>query len=439
MRTGFLCCCWSGAIATLLLFLSIAGAAEARIPAGAARPATSRSGQPAAVRASRRSCFAQAVVAGRSLHLTGAPESGGASLALGRRGRTVLLTEAPACDPAVLVGHPYRATLQYAGTAASLSLEVLAHSRQGWRLWYTASARLRPSRTFLSRTVLLRAVQPGVDRVALGLLLKGAGSVRVRGFTLVDASEHTPAHTTVTAEAPAPAAPVPASPVPATPANPGQWHVLEDVEQARTVHSVLLQNGKLLLMAGSGNDRMEFEAGRFRSFIYDPVANTWKELTTPKDVFCSGHVQLADGNVLILGGTSEYPPPTKPGEEPSTKYKGENASWIFNIRTEAYEEVPWNKASPNQPKEPGPAAERRLVPERDRARKRQRHLLRRPERKNGGRGHLDQLLHRPLQRRSQRGQARRVGGLGKRNPADLLMVLGPVSLDDPDRRRTPLL
>ena len=165
--------------------------------------------------------------------------------------------------------------------------------------------------------MLLRAVQPGVDRVALGLLLKGAGSVRVRGFTLVDASEHTPAHTTVTAEAPAPAAPVPASPVPATPANPGQWHVLEDVEQARTVHSVLLQNGKLLLMAGSGNDRMEFEAGRFRSFIYDPVANTWKELTTPKDVFCSGHVQLADGNVLILGGTSEYPPPPNPGKSPA--------------------------------------------------------------------------------------------------------------------------
>ena len=100
-------------------------------------------------------------MAGRSLHLTGAPESGGASLALGRRGRIVLLTEAPACDPAVLVGHPYRATLQYAGTAASLSLEVLAHSRQGWRLWYTAAARLRPSRVSSRARCCCERCSPG--------------------------------------------------------------------------------------------------------------------------------------------------------------------------------------------------------------------------------------------------------------------------------------
>ena len=334
----------------------MAGVAESRILAKSGAGGASEGSVLAHARASRRSCFAQAAAAGRSLHFTATPESaGGAALVtLGRRSRPVVLAEAPACDPAVVEGHPYRATLQYAGTLAPLSLEVLAHTRAGWHTWYVAATRLRPSRSFLTRTILLRPVQPGVDHVALGLLLKGTGWVRARGFTLVDASEHTPAHTTVKTEAVTPTTSTPASPAPATPASPGQWHVLEDVEQARTIHSVLLQNGKLLLMAGSGNSRMEFEAGRFRSFIYDPVANTWKELPTPKDVFCSGHVQLADGNVLILGGTSEYPPPTKPGEEPSTKYKGENASWIFNIRTESYEEVPWDKAHPNQPAEPGP-------------------------------------------------------------------------------------
>ena len=146
----------------------------------------------------------------------------------------------------------------------------------------------------------------------------------------------------------------PALPPPADPASVGSWHILEDVEHARTVHAVQLQNGKLLLMAGSGNSRMEFEAGKFRSFLFDPIADSWKELVTPRDVFCSGHVQLADGNVLILGGTSEYPAAPKAGELPSTKYKGENKSWIFNIATEEYEEVPWDKLHPNQPSEPGP-------------------------------------------------------------------------------------
>jgi hypothetical protein len=107
-------------------------------------------------------------------------------------------------------------------------------------------------------------------------------------------------------------------------------------------------------MAGSGNNRMEFEKGSFKSYIYDPVANIWKELKTPKDVFCSGHVQLPDGNVLILGGTSGYPPSPKPGEYPSTVYKGENMSWIFNIRSEEYEQVPYDESKPNNPNEPGP-------------------------------------------------------------------------------------
>jgi hypothetical protein len=350
MRTGFLfgSC---AAIAALALFLSTSGAAEARVLGRVTGGSTSR-----------RDCFVQAVAAGHSLRFAAASESPGgtASLTLRRRSPSVLLAEAPACDPSVLVGHPYRAALQYTSTVTSLSLQVLAHTRAGWRVWYTAAPRLRPSRSFLSRTVLLRPVQPGVDHVALGLLLTGTGRVQAKGFNLIDASEHTPAHTPVAGgTATTPASPTtPSTPTtpetPAAPAGPGRWHVLEDVEQARTVHSVLLQNGKLLLMAGSGNSRMEFEAGKFRSFIYDPVANTWKELKTPKDVFCSGHVQLADGNVLILGGTSAYPPPTKPGEEPSTKYKGENDSWIFNIRNETYEEVPWDVAHPNQPSEPGP-------------------------------------------------------------------------------------
>ena len=65
-------------------------------------------------------------------------------------------------------------------------------------------------------------------------------------------------------------------------------------------------------------------------------------------------MQLADGNVLFVGGTKGYPPPPKPGEYPSTVYKGANTSWIFNIKTEEFEKVPYNELEPHQPKEPGP-------------------------------------------------------------------------------------
>ena len=197
------------------------------------------------------------------------------------------------------------------------------------------------------------------------------------------------------------------------PSKVGRWTVREGVENARTIHAVLLQNGKLLLMAGSGNDRMEFARGCFRSYIYNPDANTWKEIKTPKDVFCAGHVQLANGNVLIVGGTKAYPPaPKNPGEFPSTVYEGENTSWIFNIRTEQYEKVKYDEADPNNSNEPGPLLNGARYPSATEARRRRCHLLRRAER-GRQRRHPDQLLHRRIQRRGlRRRPAGRVGGLG---------------------------
>ncbi len=212
----------------------------------------------------------------------------------------------------------------------------------------------------------------------------------------------------------------------------GRWTVLEDAAAARSVHAVLLQNGKLLIMAGLGQrPAWHSRPAASSSYLYDPVANTWQELETPKDVFCSGHVQLADGNVLILGGTSEYPPEPKPGEYPSTKYKGENASWIFNIHNDKYENVPYNEARPQQLSRTGAAAGGRLVPERDRARQRRRDLLRR------ARTSRAKATPRPTTTPTPPTKAPTAtwpaSGLGSAaaTAADLRLVLGRVPLDDP--------
>jgi hypothetical protein len=245
-------------------------------------------------------------------------------------------------------------------------------------MWYVAATRLKASRPLRKVSVLLRPIQGGVDQVAFGLLLRSRGSLRSDDFSLIDSSAapgpSSPAlngsqgfltplsgpsfSTPKTEETPSGEKGLPTEETPPNeetpPAVGGKWTVLTGVDKARSVHAILLQNGKLLIMAGSGNDRMEFEQGKFKSYLYDPAAETWKELTTPKDVFCSGHAQLADGNVLILGGTSAYPEAPKPGEYPSTIYKGENMSWIFNIRSEKYEQVPYDEAKPSNQSEPGP-------------------------------------------------------------------------------------
>jgi len=292
----------------------------------------------------------------------------------------LLVAQTPACSTVVSTGHSYRASLRYQSSAHALSLQLLEHTRRGWRLWDVADGKLAPTRGAKVLSVLLRPIPGGVDRVALGLLLRSHGVVRASDLKLVDATATNPAGppaaalgttvssaagqlgagetsggglTPVSVETPAGGEP-PSEEPSLEPSARGRWTVLESIDHARSIHAVLLQNGKLLIMAGSGNDRMEFERGSFKSYVYDPVANTWKEIETPKDVFCSGHVQLANGNVLILGGTSAYPAPPKAGELPSTEYKGENGSWIFNIGTEKYEDVPYDEAHPNNGAEPGP-------------------------------------------------------------------------------------
>ncbi|MET8404816.1 galactose oxidase early set domain-containing protein [Streptomyces sp900116325] len=88
----------------------------------------------------------------------------------------------------------------------------------------------------------------------------------------------------------------------------GHWDFLDVPSEFRinTIHTALLHTGKVLLVAGSGNNQKNFDAKSFRSVLWDPAAGTFKNIPTPKDMFCSGHTQLPDGKLLIAGGTKRY-------------------------------------------------------------------------------------------------------------------------------------
>jgi hypothetical protein len=88
----------------------------------------------------------------------------------------------------------------------------------------------------------------------------------------------------------------------------GKWDIVEFPEKYRlnTIHAALLHTGKILLIAGSGNNQDNFDAKKFDTRIWDPVKKTIKKVPTPADLFCTGHTQLANGNLLIAGGTKRY-------------------------------------------------------------------------------------------------------------------------------------
>jgi hypothetical protein len=114
----------------------------------------------------------------------------------------------------------------------------------------------------------------------------------------------------------------------------GTWSKTANPSPVRAVHAALLRTGKVLLIAGSGNDPDQFAAGTFKTAIYDPVTDTMRsDIATPYDLFCAGHAFLPDGRLLVAGGTSGYQTDTTP-------YKGEKRVRIFDPVTETYQSAP---------------------------------------------------------------------------------------------------
>jgi galactose oxidase-like protein/radical copper oxidase GlxA-like protein len=88
----------------------------------------------------------------------------------------------------------------------------------------------------------------------------------------------------------------------------GHWSMLNVPQDmhVNAIHAALLRTGKVLIIAGSGNDKKQFEAGKFKTLLWDPETDNFKLIHTPSDMFCAGHVFLPDGKLLIAGGTRRY-------------------------------------------------------------------------------------------------------------------------------------
>ncbi|MER6437445.1 galactose oxidase-like domain-containing protein [Streptomyces sp. NPDC001185] len=95
---------------------------------------------------------------------------------------------------------------------------------------------------------------------------------------------------------------------PAYKAENGHWDIVRFPRRYRlnTIHAALLHTGKVLLIAGSGNNQDNFDAKKFDTRLWDPVKGTVRTIPTPADLFCTGHTQLTDGKLLIAGGTKRY-------------------------------------------------------------------------------------------------------------------------------------
>ncbi len=103
----------------------------------------------------------------------------------------------------------------------------------------------------------------------------------------------------------------------------GSWQTLTYQMPVRSVHASVLHTGNVLLVAGSGNDPAAFDAHSFSSTVWNPTTGEFRATPASDDLFCSGHVQLPDGNILLAGGTAAY-------STANTNYKGLSKSYVFD-------------------------------------------------------------------------------------------------------------
>jgi len=144
-----------------------------------------------------------------------------------------------------------------------------------------------------------------------------------------------------------------ASPLVGSQEEMGAWETIPMAppeSRMQSVHTVLLPNGKVLSVNGSSfrntltkNDKGEdvfiegVGAGDYDAInnasLFDPKTKQFERIASPpamqygesNDLFCAGHLQLADGNVLFISGTGRY--------YPGGRFTGSRQANIYNWQT----------------------------------------------------------------------------------------------------------
>ncbi len=111
----------------------------------------------------------------------------------------------------------------------------------------------------------------------------------------------------------------------------GEWRTTTKPSPVRAVHVALLHTGKVLLVAGSGNNAGSFAAGDFKTSIWDPKTESFQSVATPWDAFCAGHAFLPDGELLVAGGNTAYPGPAT-----NNANAGSPKTYVFDPVTSKY-------------------------------------------------------------------------------------------------------
>ena len=118
----------------------------------------------------------------------------------------------------------------------------------------------------------------------------------------------------------------------------GKWSTLSYTMPINPIHVALLYNGKILVVAGSGNCPASQPgcpsgspygpANNSGALLLDPTNGNITQFSVSSDMFCNGMVVLPDGRAFINGGTLAYDP-----------FLGSLKSTLFDPATNTFDDV----------------------------------------------------------------------------------------------------
>jgi Galactose oxidase-like, Early set domain len=226
--------------------------------------------------------------------------------------RKLMISEREECAPSVTPGKRYDVSVWYRSTAASNGLTIFRQTASGWEYW--TDLRDLPAADSWTKAAATTPIVPvGTLRLSFGVSLASPGTLLTDDYSVTLSEE---------------------APPPTEEGVRGWWSIAAYTLPSRSTHTTLLSNGKVLLIAGSGNDGAQFAAGTFRAEVWDPTTGTFTPLDVPEDMWCGGHVTLRDGRVLIMGGTKSYPNPAT-----GKNFTGLKSSFIFDPDTNQFTKI----------------------------------------------------------------------------------------------------
>lgn len=114
----------------------------------------------------------------------------------------------------------------------------------------------------------------------------------------------------------------------------GTWTVGPSTS-AVAIHATLLYTGKIFYLTGSGYN-LANQFGPFIAKLFDPSNGTESTVSLTEDLFCAGHTQLSNGNLLLAGGTKMY---DIAPDSCNGYWHGLNVAYEFNVQTSSLNKV----------------------------------------------------------------------------------------------------